>query len=282
MNDKIQIVIAIGSIAITLFFFHSSIIKHNSLTSYQKSNRFDLIFRQAIIIAACIGISFLIQAGSFSLHNLLNKNIAITNHTLALAIFAILSLLVFVLNYHYSKNNDIKDERVVNIKQESLFQNIEPKENKVKPINNYAHYFSGIEYEKSNKDYTVLNVNVKISVDDIDKFARIQNQKIEITPFYTNLISYLNLKANVFQYPKIENKHIENLTKLKDLKHLILDKFKIMNKKHYTPAISQLYQVANGDETEFLSFLNDFFHSKYSSLSLKHAIYYIQYAKKES
>ena len=32
----------------------------------------------------------------------------------------------------------------------------------------------------------------------------------------------------------------------------------------------------NPDETEFLNFLRDYSHDKYSSLSLKHALYYIK------
>ncbi|WP_428023941.1 hypothetical protein [Arcobacter sp.] len=200
-----------------------------------------------------------------------------TQENFILGIFVFLTFLILIVNYFYDKKLSEKDERVVNIKQESVFDNIKAKEKIVKKIINYAHYFNGIEYEKSQKDYSVLNVNIKINKDEMIKFTKIQNSVIEVTPFYVNLIGYLNSKSENFGFKKIEQIQIDDLKKIKELKYLILNKFTVMKQKHYFASISQLYQVAsNIDEMEFLSFLNDFPHGKYSSLSLRHAIFYVK------
>ena len=90
------------------------------------------------------------------------------------------------------------------------------------------------------------------------------------------MIDYINIKADIFDYQKISNEDLKQIKTIKTFKLLILSKFEIFKDNQYFPSISQLFQIANLDETEFLNFLKDFAHDKYSSLSLKHSLYYIK------
>ena len=279
-SDKIQIYLIIGSIGIIIFFMYLSILKYNSLTAYQKSYRTNLIFRQGIIILSCMCIAFSINKASVYLYNSLN--ISLSQNVFSMQIFLILSILVFIIVSVYNSKIDKKDERVVNLRQETTFTNLTSVEKKVKKIKDYAHCFSSINYEYSPKDYTVKDVNINISKQEISKFHKNQLKQFEITTFYLNLIEYLNSKSTNFKHLKIEKDDIKKLKNLKELKILILDRFKYVDKNNYYASISQLFQIANSDETEFLSFLRDSQHSKYSTLSLKHAIYYINYVKKDN
>ena len=49
-----------------------------------------------------------------------------------------------------------------------------------------------------------------------------------------------------------------------------------LTKKQYFASVSQLFQIANSDETEFLAFLRDSQHFKFSSISIKHAVLFLK------
>lgn len=280
MDDKIQLFIVFSSVIVIIYFMYGSIIRNNNLLQGQKLNRNDLLFRQFLIILSCLGFSFIIQKGIIYLYAQLDDSFSYSLSYVKIAIFTILSMMIYIISSIYHRKIESTDERAVKIKQESTFNiELEPKE--VKSINNYAHYFSGINYKYSPKDYTIQDVNINITKKDMHIFANIQKQKFMLTPFYVYLIEYLNEKTTIFKYKKIEKTDIESFEKLLDLKIAILKRFQVFNEKQYFASISQLYQIANLDEVEFLTFLRDFQHSKYSSLSLKHAIMYLDFVKKE-
>jgi hypothetical protein len=110
----------------------------------------------------------------------------------------------------------------------------------------------------------------------MQEFKELQDKPVQITQFYSKLIEYINLKSEIFDYQKISNEDLKEIKTVKTLKLLIISKFEIFKDNQYFPSISQLFQIANPDETEFLNFLKDFAHDKYSSLSLKHSLYYIK------
>ncbi len=280
MDDKVQLFIVLISVAVIIYFMHGAIIRNNNLLQGQKLNRNDLLFRQFLIILSCLGLSFIIQKGIIYLYSQLDESFPYSLTSVKIAIFTVLSIGIYIISSIYQRKIENIDERVVKIKQESKF-NIESEPKEVKSINNYAHYFSGITYHYSPKDYTIQDVDINISKEDLSIFANKQKQKPIITSFYSNLINYINEKSSIFKYQKIEKSDIENFEKLLDLKVAILKRFEVFNEKQYFASISLLYQVATSDEVEFLAFLRDFQHSKYSTLSLKHAIMYIDYIKKE-
>lgn len=281
MDDKVQLFMVLSSVAVIIFFMHGSIIRNNNLLQGQKLNRNDLLFRQFLIILACLGLSFIIQKGIIYLYSQLDESFPYSLTSVKIAIFTVLSNGIYIISSIYQRKIENIDERVVKIKQESKF-NIESEPKEVKSINNYAHYFSGITYHYSPKDYTIQDVDINISKEDLSIFANKQKQKPIITSFYSNLINYINEKSSIFKYQKIEKSDIENFEKLLDLKVAILKRFEVFNEKQYFASIAELYRISNSDEIEFLTFLRDFQHGKYSTLSLKHAIMYIDYVRKDT
>ena len=108
----------------------------------------------------------------------------------------------------------------------------------------------------------------------MQEFKELQDKPVQITQFYSKLINYINKKSEIFEYQKISDEDLKEIKTIKTLKLLILSKFEIFKENQYFPSISQLFQIATPEETEFLNFLRDYSHDKYPSLSLKHAIYY--------
>ncbi len=89
----------------------------------------------------------------------------------------------------------------------------------------------------------------------MQEFKELQDKQVQITQFYSKLIEYINLKADIFDYQKISDEDLKQIKTVKTLKLLIISKFEIFKDNQYFPSISQLFQIANPDETEFLNFL---------------------------
>lgn len=249
--------------------------KEKKLTGYQRSNRTNLVIKQGIILVSLIAISMGLNHILTLVYTQVQNNINQIETSFKFQVFGFLALFFLVINYLYNRKLELVDERVVKLKQDTPF-NLSPVQRAVKKIKDYAHFYSGITYDYSPKDFTIQNVTINTSKADIQEFALLQNKSFEMTDFYSKLIEYTNKKADIFEYQKISNEDLNQIKTLKTLKLLILSKFEIFKENQYFPSISQLFQIATPEETEFLNFLRDYSHDKYSSLSLKHAIYYIK------
>lgn len=263
---------------ITFFILLSilwALTKDKKLTGYQRSNRTNLVIKQGIIlvslIALSMGLNHILTLAFEQFQNSINK----TESIFKFQVFALLALFFLVVNYFYNRKLELIDERVVKLNQDTPFD-LTPVQRTVKKIRDYAHFYSGISYDYSPKDFTIQNVTINISKADMKEFKELQDKPVQITQFYSKLIEYINIKADVFEYQKISNEDLKQIKTVKTLKLLILSKFEIFKENQYFPSISQLFQIASPSETEFLNFLRDYSHDKYSSLSLKHAIFYIK------
>lgn len=249
--------------------------KDKKLTGYQRSNRTNLVIKQGIILVSLIALSMGIDHVLTLVYTQIQNNINQIETSFKFQVFGFLALFFLVVNYFYNRKLELVDERVVKLKQDTPF-NLSPVQRAVKKIKDYAHFYSGITYDYSPKDFTIQNVTINISKADMQEFSKLQDKPVQITQFYSKLIDYINIKAEIFEYQKISNEDLKEIKTVKTLKLLILSKFDIFKENQYFPSISQLFQIANPNETEFLNFLKDYSHDKYSSLSLKHAIYYIK------
>ncbi len=272
--DKNIIVLSL-ILASTFYLFYRSLFHTKKLTTFQQHNRRQLINKQGVILAFILAFSY---GYDYVLKNYLYKyfinlfQLQISQNTLVLYGFGLVAVLVFLLNLKLSSYIKSKDERVVNIEQEATFAKFKPKPREVKPIRFYSHYFNGISLERSPKDYTIQNTRLNINLNDIENFKTEQEQKeLKINDFYRRLIDYINSKSKIFRYQKIEEYEIQNCKNMLELKLLIYNRFKNLTSKQYFASISQLFQLANNDESQFLSFLRDSQHSKFSSISIKHA-----------
>ena len=259
-------------ILVTMLF---GLTKYKKLTNFQKNNRNNFVIKQGIILVVLIAISMGLNHILTLAYPYIQNNISQTESVLKFQVFAIIGLVFLLVNFFYNRKLELVDERVVKLNQDTPF-NLYPIQRVVKKIKDYSHFYSGITYDYSPKDYTIQNVTINISKEDMQKFKELQNKPVQITQFYLKLIEYINLKADIFEYQKISNEDLKQIKTVKTLKLLILSKFEIFKENQYFPSISQLFQIANPDETEFLNFLRDYSHDKYSSLSLKHALYYIK------
>lgn len=250
-------------------------LKDKKLTGYQRSNRTNLVIKQGIILVSLIALSMGIDHVLTLVYTQIQNNINQIETSFKFQVFGFLALFFLVVNYFYNRKLELVDERVVKLKQDTPF-NLSPVQRAVKKIKDYAHFYSGITYDYSPKDFTIQNVTINISKADMQEFALLQNKSFEMTDFYSKLIDYINIKADVFDYQKISDEDLQQIKTVKTLKLLIISKFEIFKENQYFPSISQLFQIATPEETEFLNFLRDYSHDKYSSLSLKHAIYYIK------
>lgn len=249
--------------------------KDKKLTGYQRSNRTNLVIKQGIVLVLLIAISMGLNHILILVYTQVQNNINQIETSFKFQVFGFLALFFLVVNYFYNRKLELVDERVVKLKQDTPF-NLSPVQRAVKKIKDYAHFYSGITYDYSPKDFTIQNVTINISKADMQEFALLQNKSFEMTDFYSKLIDYINIKAEIFEYQKISNEDLQQIKTVKTLKLLILSKFEIFKENQYFPSISQLFQIATPEETEFLNFLRDYSHDKYSSLSLKYAIYYIK------
>lgn len=284
MNSQdMQLIIGIGSLFLLFIFFYRGLLKFRKLTNYQIENRWRVITRQGLILAPLFAFSFGVDfLAKNYLYNFFvsTSNIFISLNHFQIAIFSLLTLIILFFNHKFSKFIELRDNRIVNIEQESTFLKLKPKPRRVKKIKNYAHFYNGITYERSPKDYSVQNVHINVSKSDMEKFEQSQFQKQEINledlgDFYSKLVEYINLKSKIFKYEKITKEEISNTKNMFEFKLLIFNRFKILTAHLYFASVSQLFQVASSDQTEFLSFLRDSQHANYSSQSLKHAILFI-------
>lgn len=249
--------------------------KYKKLTNFQRNNRNNFVIKQGVILVSLIAISMGLNHILTLVYQNIQNNISQTESVLKFQVFAIIGLVFLIFNFFYNRKLELVDERVVKLNQDTPF-NLSPIQKVVKKIKDYAHFYSGITYDYSPKDFTIQNVTINISKADMQEFEKLQDKEFEMTEFYSKLIEYINLKADIFGYQQISNEDLKQIKTVKTLKLLILSKFKIFKENQYFSGISQLFQIATPDETEFLNFLRDFSHDKYSSLSLKHAIFYIK------
>ena len=275
MTDRVIFYYIFFSSMIILIIMLWGLTKHKKLTNFQRSNRNNFVIKQGIILVVLIAISIgLNHILTFTFEHF-QKNISQTESVFKFQVFATMGLVFLLVNFFYNRKLELVDERVVKLNQDTTF-NISPVQKIVKKIKDYAHFYSGISYDYSPKDFTIQNVTINISKEDMQEFKDLQDKQVQITQFYSKLIEYINLKSEIFDYQKISNEDLKQIKTVKTLKLLILSKFEIFKENQYFPSISQLFQIANPDETEFLNFLRDYSHDKYSSLSLKHALYYIK------
>lgn len=249
--------------------------KDKKLTGYQRSNRTNLVIKQGIILVSLIALSMGLNHILTLIYTQIQDSLNQIETSFKFQVFSLLALFFLIVNYFYNRKLELVDERVVKLKQDTPF-NLSPVQRAVKKIKDYAHFFSGITYEYSPKDLIIQDVTINISKADMQEFKELQDKPVQITQFYSKLINYINIKAEIFEYQKISDEDLKEIKTIKTLKLLILSKFEIFKENQYFPSISQLFQIATPEETEFLNFLRDYSHDKYSSLSLKHAIYYIK------
>ena len=275
MTDRVIFYYIFFASIIILLTMLWGLTKYKKLTNFQRSNRNNFVIKQGVILVGLIAISMGLNHILTLVYPYIQDNITQTESVFKFQVFAIIGLVFLIFNFFYNRKLQLIDERVVKLKQETSF-NISPVQKAIKKIKDYSHFYSGITYDYSPKDFTIQNVTINISKEDMQEFKELQNKPVQLTQFYTKLIEYINLKADIFEYQKISDEDLKEIKTVKTLKLLILSKFQIFKENQYFPSISQLFQIANPDETEFLSFLRDYSHDKYSSLSLKHAIFYLK------
>ncbi|WP_323587748.1 hypothetical protein [Aliarcobacter butzleri] len=275
MTDRVIFYYVFFASMIILVTMLWGLTKYKKITNFQRSNRNNFVIKQGVILVVLIAISMGLNHILTLTFEEFRDSIDRTESVFKFQIFAIIGLFFLIINFFYNKKLELVDERVVKLNQDTPF-NLSPIQRVVKKIKDYAYFYSGITYDYSPKDFTIQNVVINISEADIQEFEELQNKSVEITQFYSKLIDYINEKADIFDYQKISDEDLEEIATIKTLKLLILSKFEIFKENQYFSGISQLFQIATPDETEFLNFLKDFSHDKYSSLSLKHAIFYIK------
>lgn len=284
-RDKMQnfdkdLIIAIAILLVTMYLFHRSLFKFKKLTNYQQQNRWQIINKQGFILASILAFAY--GFDYISKNYLYQLFIDTTQKQIALDMFVaygfgFVAVVLFLINFKINSFINSKDGREVSITQEATFANFQPKPREVKPIRFYSHFFNGISVERSAKDFTIQSVKLNIDLKDIQKYKTEQEKKsVKINNFYKRLIDYINSKASLFVYEKITQFEIQECNNILDLKILIFKRFQNLTNKQYFASISQLFQIANNDETEFLSFLRDSQHYKFSSTAIKHAALFLQ------
>lgn len=268
----------------TFYLFYRSFFKFKKLTSYQQHNRRGIINRQGLILAFLLAFSFVFDY----VFDYVSKNYLyqffldvtqkqITQDMFVAYGFGFITLVLLVINLKINSYINKKDGRIVNITQEATFANFIPKPREVKPIMFYSHFFNGVSVERSAKDYTIQAVKLNIDLKDIQKYKTEQKEKpVKIGKFYTRLLEYINSKASLFEYEKITQFEIQECNNMLEFKILLFKRFQNLTNKQYFASISQLFQIANNDETEFLSFLRDSQHNRFSSTAIKHASLFLQ------
>ena len=277
--DK-DLIITIGIVSVIMYLFHRSLFKFKKLTNYQQQNRWQIINKQGFILAFLLAFAY--GFDYVSKNYLYQFFIDTTEKQIALDMFlgygfGFVAVVLFLINLKINSFINSKDEREVSITQEATFANFIPKPREVKPIKFYSHFFNGISVERSAKDFTIQSVKLNIDLKDIQKYKMEQEGKaVKINNFYKRLIAYINSKASVFNYSEIEQSEIQECNNMLDLKILLFKRFQNLTNKQYFASISQLFQIANNDETEFLSFLRDSQHNRFSSTAIKHASLFLQ------
>lgn len=285
-RDKMQnfdknLIITFVILLATMYLFHRSMFKFKKLTTYQRLNRSQLITKQGFILAFILAFAYCFD---YILKNYLYYFfVEITQKQITLDMFVvygfvIITAVLILFSMKVKSYIKSKDERVVNINQETTYFKPVPK--KVKKIKHYSHYYNGVQLERSSKDYTIQAVKLNIDLNDIESYKIEQEAtaiEIKDNKFYRFLIDYINFKSKIFKFPKIEQVEIEECSNMLDFKILIFNRFQnLNNNRYFVSSITQLFQISNPDETEFLTFLRDSQHNKFSSRALKHACLFIQ------
>ena len=278
--DK-DLIITIAILLATMYLFHRSMFKFKKLTNYQQQNRWQIINKQVFILAFIVAFAY--GFDYISKNYLYQFFIDTTQKQIARDMFVgygfgFVAVVLFLINLKINSFINKKDEREISITQEATFVKFQPKPREVKPtIRFYSHFFNGVSVERSAKDYTIQSVKLNIDLADIQKYKTEQEEKaVKINNFYKRLIDYINSKASLFGYEKITQFEIQECNNMLDFKILLFKKFQNLTYKQYFASISQLFQIANSDETEFLSFLRDSQHNRFSSTALKHASLFLQ------
>lgn len=281
MQNYDKDLIITGAILLATFYlFHRSIFKFKKLTNYQQHNRWQIINKQGFIIAFVLAFAY--GFDYVSKNYLYQFFIDTTQKQIILDMFVgygfgFIALVLFLINLKINSYINQKDESEVSITQEATFANFEPKPRELKPIRFYSHFFNAISVERSAKDFTIQSVKLNIDLKDIQKYKTEQEEKaVKINNFYKRLITYINSKASLFEYEKITQFEIQECNNMLEFKILLFKRFQNLTNKQYFASISQLFQIANNDETEFLSFLRDSQHNRFSSTALKHASLFLQ------
>lgn len=277
--DK-NLIITFAILFVTLYLLHKSLFRFKKLTNYQQQNRWGILNKQGFILAFILAFSY--GFDYISKNYLYQFFVNVTQKQITLDIFVgyafgLITLVLFLLNIKVNSYINSKDEREVSITQEATFADFVPKPREVKPIRFYSHFFNSISVERSAKDYTIQAVKLNIDLKDIQKYKTEQEEKVvKIGKFYTRLLEYINSKASLFGYEKITQFEIQECNNMLEFKILLFKKFQNLTNKQYFASISQLFQIANNDETEFLSFLRDSQHYRFSSTAIKHASLFLQ------
>lgn len=277
--DK-DLIITVAILFAMMYLFYRSLFKFKKLTNYQQQNRWQIINKQVFVIAIILGFSY---GFDYIFKNYLYKFfIDITQKEIILDMFlsygfGFLGVVLFLINLKINSFINLKDEREVSINQEATFAKFKPKPREVKPIKFYSHFFNGISLERSAKDYTIQNVKLNIDLKNIQDYKTEQEEiSVKINNFYKRLIDYINLKSSLFGYEKISQLEIQECNNMLDLKILIFKRFQNLTSKKYFASISQLFQIASNDELEYLSFLRDSQHNRFSSTAIKHASLFLK------
>ncbi len=261
------------------YLFYRSLFRFKKLTNYQQHNRWQIINKQAFVLLFVLAFAYGFDYISKNYLYQFFVNVTQKQITLDMFVgygFGLIALVLFLLNMKANSYINSKDEREVSITQEATFANFIPKPREVKPIRFYSHFFNGISVERSAKDYTIQAVKLNIDLKDIQKYKTEQEKAIKIGKFYTRLLDYINSKASLFEYEKITQFEIQECNNMLEFKILLFKRFQNLTNKQYFASISQLFQIANNDETEFLSFLRDSQHNRFSSTAIKHASLFLQ------
>ena len=149
------------------------------------------------------------------------------------------------LHFHNSKTNEFKLEKIFN-----------------SPI--YS-----IKTTKDNQLIIVSQNGSNVGNGRFEKYYLTANPKLKV--------EYINSKASLFEYEKITQFEIQECNNMLEFKILLFKRFQNLTNKQYFASISQLFQIAvKNDETEYLAFLRDSQHFKFSSISIKHAALFLK------
>jgi hypothetical protein len=247
-----------------LFFLHNTLFSSKLLTSWQKNPRENFIFLQGAFV-------FIISAMAIFAADELAKASYKNNLFTALAVFS------FVLLFVIRKKIKIKEQKIIHAGVESTFD-FKPIERslKGKSIDKFSHYFSGLKPERSKKDYSIDKITSLYTAMQVKDFITKQKETpFELDNFYKELIGFINSKADLLGFEKL-NISILNTYNLLKVKVKIFETFQNLTDKKYYASISQLSQIATPDQIRFLSFLRDSQHKKYCNISVLHALAFIK------
>ena len=212
MTDRVIFYYIFFASIIILLTMLWGLTKYKKLTNFQRSNRNNFVIKQGVALVVLIAISMGLNHILTLVYPYIQNNISQTESVLKFQVFAIIGLVFLLVNFFYNRKLELVDERVVKLNQDTPF-NLSPVQKIVKKIKDYSHFYSGITYDYSPKDYTIQNVTINISKEDMQEFKDLQDKQVQITQFYSKLIEYINLKSETFDYKKISNEDLKKIKK---------------------------------------------------------------------